>query len=580
MREDPAVMPESRHELGELAALLARRGNLVEAIPGPSAGTAPATGAGAPTGTPTATGTGTAGTPRPRAGGGTAGTPRPRAGGGTAGTPRPGAGLSVPIRRVDYDSRQVAPGSLFVAVTGARQDGHAFAPAAVAAGAVALLVERPLRALPVPQLVVRAARPALATAAAWLQGFPSHRLGVVGITGTDGKTTTSFLVRAILEAAGYPCGMTGTVTTIAGGERFGPATRATTPEAPELQAALAAMVESGDRCAVVESTSHGLALDRVGEVAYDVAVLTNLTHEHLEFHRTHEAYRAAKRRLFEALEVSERNPDKGWGKAGVVNLDDRWAGEFMDATGTAGARLVTYGRTPGATVRLLGLRQDAQALRLEVATPRWQGSVALRLAGTFNGHNALAAIAVGEALALDPDAVRGGLAAVERVPGRMERVPTNQPFTVVVDYAHTPKALELVLDDLAPVAAAGGGGLVAVFGSAGERDVVKRPIMGRVAAERCRIVVLTDEDPRGEDRNRIIEEIAAGAEAAGRVRGRDLLLVPDRQAAIRTAIEQARPGDVVVLAGQGHESTIETAEGSQPWDEREAALAALAALES
>jgi UDP-N-acetylmuramoyl-L-alanyl-D-glutamate--2,6-diaminopimelate ligase len=206
--------------------------------------------------------------------------------------------------------------------------------------------------------------------------------------------------------------------------------------------------------------------------------------------------------------------------------------------------------------------------------------VNLRLAGTFNGYNALAAIAVGEALGLEPDSVRSGLEAVEHVPGRMERVPTTLPFSVVVDYAHTANALGLVLDDLAPVAAAAGGGLVAVFGSAGERDIVKRPVMGRVAAERCRLVVVTDEDPRGEDRERIIEEIAAGAERAGKVRGRDLLLIPDRASAIRAALEQARSGDVVVLAGKGHESSIEMADGSHPWDERRAALAALAALEA
>ena len=520
------AMPETSRPLGDLVALLAQRRNLVGVVPSAMVGDT----------TPT-------------------------------------------IRRVDYDSRHVAQGSLFVAIRGTRQDGHAFVPAAVTAGAAAVLVERALPHVPVPQLVVGAARPALATAAAWIEGFPSHQLGVVGITGTDGKTTACFLVRSILERAGYACGLTGTVTTIAGGSRLGESSRSTTPEAPELQAALAVMVQSGDRFAVVESTSHGLALDRVGEVAYDIAVLTNLTEEHLEFHRTHEAYRAAKRRLFEALAPGERNPEKGWGKTGVVNLDDSWSAEFLDATRHAGARLITYGREPHADVRLVAARQDATTLRVEVETPRWRGPVNLGLAGTFNGLNALAAIAVGEALGLEPGAVRSGLEAVERVPGRMEQVPTTLPFSVFVDYAHTANALGLVLDDLAPVAAAAGGGLVAVFGSAGERDVVKRSVMGRVAAERCRLVVVTDEDPRGESRERIIEEIAAGAEEAGKVRGRDLLTIPDRALAIQTALEQARPGDIVVLAGKGHESTIEMADGSHPWDERATALAVLAALE-
>jgi UDP-N-acetylmuramoyl-L-alanyl-D-glutamate--2,6-diaminopimelate ligase len=486
----------------------------------------------------------------------------------------------VPIGRVVYDSRRVAPGCVFVAIRGARADGHDFIPQAVASGASAVVAERPWPGLAVPQLLVRAARPALAAAAAWREGFPSRRLGIVGITGTDGKTTTSFLVRAILEAAGSPCGLTGTVATLVGGRPFGGPTRATTPEAPELQAALGAMVAAGDRFAVVESTSHGLAQDRVGEIAYDVAVLTNLTHEHLEFHRTHAAYRAAKRRLFEALQVSAWNPDKGWGKSGVVNLDDRWAPEFVAATEGSGARLVGYGRGADAEVRLRALRQDAAGLLLEVETPRWQGPVVLRLAGSFNAYNALAAIATGEALLLDPAAVRQGLESVERIPGRMERVPTQLPFGVVVDYAHTPNALRLVLDELAPAALAAGGGVIAVFGSAGERDVVKRPLMGRVAGERCRLVILTDEDPRGEDRAQVLREIAEGAVAAGKVPGKDLLLIPDRRQAIQEAIDRAAPGDFVLLAGKGHESTIEMADGSHPWDERAAAEDALTAREA
>ncbi len=486
----------------------------------------------------------------------------------------------VAVARVDYDSRRVRPGSLFVAIPGARADGHAFVPQALAAGAAAVMVERAADATGVPQLVVRSARPALAIAAAWLSGFPSHRLGIVGITGTDGKTTTAFLSRAVLQATGFPCGLTGTVTTVAGGRPWGGPTRATTPEAPELQAALAAMVAAGDRFAVVESTSHGLAQDRVGEVAYDVAVITNLTHEHLEFHGTHEAYRAAKRRLFEALAVGDRNPDKGWGKTGVVNLDDQWAPEFAEATRAAGARLVTYGRASAADVRLVDAREEEHGLSLQVATGRWSGPVELRLSGAFNAHNALAAIAVGEALALDPAAVRAGLASVGRVAGRMERVPTRLPFTVIVDYAHTPNALELVLGELAPRAAAAGGKLVVVFGSAGERDRIKRPLMGRIAGERCGLVVVTDEDPRGEDREQILEEIAAGATAAGRVPGRDLLLIPDRAQAIRAALERAAPGDVVLLAGKGHESSIEMADGPRAWDERAVAAGILAELEA
>ncbi len=484
---------------------------------------------------------------------------------------------AIGVTRVHFDSRAVRPGSLFVAVPGARADGHDYIPDAVARGAVAVVAERATARLGVPQLLVPAARPALALAAAWYHAFPSHRLGVIGVTGTDGKTTTCYLLRAVLEAAGRPSGMIGTIETVAGGEVVGRG-RQTTPEAPDLQAGLAKMIAAGDRFAVVESTSHGLAQERVGEVAYDVAVLTNLTHEHLEFHRTPEAYQAAKRRLFERLAVGPSNPEKGFGKWAVVNLDEGVADDFLAAADGAGARRLTYGASPAADVRATRVEEDAGGLLVVISTPRWEAPVRLRLAGRFNAHNALAAAAVGEALGLPAEGVRAGLESVAGVPGRMQRIDAGQPFTVIVDYAHTADSLAKVLDNLAPLAAAGGGGLVCVFGSAGERDTLKRPTMGRVAAERCRLIVLTDEDPRGEDRLAILHEIAAGAERLGRRIAHDLLLVPDRSEAIARAVGQARPGDVVVLCGKGHEQTIEMADGPVPWDEAAAARQALAEL--
>jgi UDP-N-acetylmuramoyl-L-alanyl-D-glutamate--2,6-diaminopimelate ligase len=490
----------------------------------------------------------------------------------TGGVPLAG----IEVLGITHDSRRVAPGSVFVAIQGDHHDGHDHVPAAVAAGAVGLVLERAVPTPGVPQVLVAAPRRALAVCAAWFEGDPSHRLGVVGITGTDGKTTTAYLVRSMLEAAGLPTGMLGTIDVLAGGQSLGNPGRATTPEAPELQAHLRQMVDAGDRWAVVESTSHGLAQDRVAEVAYDVAVHTNVTHEHLEFHRTPEAYRAAKRRLFERLAVGPANPDKGFGKHAVVNLDDPHAGIFVEAAAEAGATLHGYGADPGgtATIRVVSIR-ERDGLDLTIRTPRWEDRVHVRLAGRFNVHNTLAAIGVGEALELDPGAMRAGLEALERVPGRMEAVDLGQPFTVLVDYAHTPDALAKALDALAPLAAAGDGRLICVFGSAGDRDVAKRPMMGRVAGERCRLVVVTDEDPRSEDRMSILEQIAAGAERAGRKRGRDLLLIPDRATAIHEAIAEARPGDVVVLAGKGHERSIETADGPVPWDEAGAARAAI-----
>jgi len=483
-----------------------------------------------------------------------------------------------PVNGIAFDSRRVGPGQVFVALPGHVADGHEYAADAVAHGAAALIVERPLPGLRVPQLVVDASRPALAAAAAWWFGQPSQGLGVVGITGTDGKTTTAYLVRAVLEAAGQPTGLLSTVEVIVGGHSLGNPERMTTPEAPQLQAHLAAMLAAGDRWAVVETSSHGLAQERVGGVAYDVAVLTNLTHEHLEFHGSPAAYAAAKLRLFERLEVGPQNPPKAWGKTGVVNLDDGHAERFLAATRAAGARAITYGFEPTADVRATGLEQDLRHLRLELATPRWRGPVQLHLGGRFNAHNALAAAAVGEALELAPEAIRSGLATLPGVTGRMERIDLGQPFGAVVDYAHTPEALAEVLDDLAPLANAAGGGLIAVFGSAGERDVLKRPLMGRVAAERCRLAILTDEDPRGEDRALILEEIAAGAREAGATVGHEVRLEPDRRTAIALALEEARPGDVVLFAGKGHEKTIEMADGPRPWDEAEEVRRALRGL--
>ncbi len=481
------------------------------------------------------------------------------------------------VRGVALDSRAVEPGTLFVAVPGARSDGHDFAEQAAAAGAVAVIGERAIGGLHLPQLLVHDARAALALSSAWLHDFPSRSMRVIGVTGTDGKTSTSFMLRAALEACGEPTGLLSTVTVIAGGQVIG-GSRATTPEAPVLQAALAAMRDAGDRYAIVESTSHGLAQQRVGEVAYDVAVLTNLSHEHLEFHRTFEAYKAAKRSLFERLAVSVANLDKGIGKWAIVNRDDDAGAEFAAAAESVGARVIGYGNDPAAEVHATRLSEPAGGLVVGLRTPRWSGDLRLRMAGRFNAHNALAAMAVGEALGLDPDGMRSGLQGMLGVPGRMERIEQGQPFTVIVDYAHTPDSLAKVLDNLAPMAAAGGGGLVCVFGSAGERDTLKRPMMGRLAGERCRLVVLTDEDPRGEDRDQILEDIAEGAREAGKREGQDLRLEPDRRGAIRLAFESAREGDVVVLCGKGHEASIEMAGRALPWNEAAVAREVLAEL--
>jgi UDP-N-acetylmuramoyl-L-alanyl-D-glutamate--2,6-diaminopimelate ligase len=481
---------------------------------------------------------------------------------------------------IGYDSRLFWPGFVFVAVAGIHADGRTFVGPAAEAGASAAIVEQPVDGVAMAQIVVRDSRRALATAAAWWYGDPSLEIGVVGITGTDGKTTTSFLATAVLEAAGISTGLLTTAGLKVGPARFANPEHVTTPQAPELQRMLRAMATAGNTAAIVETTSHGLALGRVAEIAYDVAAFTNLTHEHLELHGTFEAYRDAKLSLFRDLGSGRpaKSLSRPWPRSAVVNLDDAAAPYFLAAARDAGARTLTYGLDAAADVRAAGIDEDSRRLRVDVATPRWAGPVNLQIAGRFNAHNALAAVTIGEALDLPPAAIVGGLEGVAGVPGRMERIDLGQPFGVIVDYAHSPASLEKVLGILEPVASARGGGLVAVFGSAGERDVAKRPMMGRIAGERCRLVVVADEDPRGEDGLTILEQIAAGAEAVGRVRGRDVLCIADRREAIAAAFDRARPGDVVLLAGKGHEQSIIYPDGPHPWDERSEAVAALGRL--
>ena len=474
----------------------------------------------------------------------------------------------VAIEGVQFDSREVSAGDLFAAVTGAERDGHEFCAMARERGAAALIVERPLPGIGVPQLIVNSSRSAMALAAAWVNGFPSRDIGVIGITGTDGKTTTSYLVRAMLAECGYPAGLLTTIEAVVGGESRGYLGH-TTPEAPVIQADLRAMVAAGDRFAVVETTSHGLALERVAEVAYDVAVLTNITHEHLDLHGTYEAYVAAKRSLFARLAVSEANPDKGYGKHAVINARDAEGASFAAAARAAGANVLTYSVGDGITADIVGtdVRDLPGGVALRVRTSRWEDEIELHLAGSFNAHNALAAIGVGEALGLDPAAMSAGLASVRHVTGRMQPVEAGQPFDVFVDFAHTPGALAATIAALAPVAAARGGGVISLFGSPGSRDIAKRPMMGAAAAQHSRVVIITADDPRNEDPAAIAEQIAAGALAAGKTRDADLLIIPDRRAAIRRAFEIARPHDIVLLAGKGHEPTIALKDGPEPWDE-------------
>lgn len=457
-------------------------------------------------------------------------------------------------------SSQVEPGTVFFAIPGQVHDGWTYIPEAAANGAVAVVAERETPGLAIPQLIVANARHAVADAAdAWF-GRPSERLRVYGITGTDGKSTTSFLVLGMLLAAGRRPGLVGTVDTRIGDTQTATTSRTTTPEALELQSLLADMVEAGNDCAVIEATSHGLAQARVRNCRFAVGVVTIITSEHLEFHGTVEAYRAAKAILVEEAPVA------------VLNRDDE---NFKYLQSRTAGTVISYGIDAEADLRATELDLGPHASRFHVAGPRWSGSVTLQLPGRFNVSNALAALGLAEAEGLDPEQAAGALAGVQGIPGRMERIDLGQPFGVIVDYAHTADSLGKVLRELRPLTA---GRLLAVFGSAGDRDRVKRPAMGRVAAELADVVVITDEDPRSEAPGEINEEIARGARAAGARDGETLWIIDDRRAAIAHALHLAQAGDVVLLAGKGHEPSIIYGTDRRWWDEREVARQELRAI--
>jgi UDP-N-acetylmuramoyl-L-alanyl-D-glutamate--2,6-diaminopimelate ligase len=496
---------------------------------------------------------------------------------------------SLEITGIHDDSRAVEGGGLFVAIRGLRVDGHDYVRDAIERGAVAVAVEEPFRELGVPQVVVRQGSAALASAAAWWHGDPSRELLTVGVTGTNGKTTTSFLARTVLEAGGIRTGLVGTIGIGIGSELRRNEEPNTTPGALALQRLLREMVDAGQRAVVIETSSHGLAADRVGSIDYDAAIFTNLSHEHLDFHGTFEAYRDAKVSLFQRLRpegTGERRgqrpgerqrerpgepPAKRSGIA-IVNIDDGHGPMFADAARATGARVITYGTSEVADLRIA--RIDGDAARTSFDLQRGSGvtkRVHIPIAGRYNAHNVAAAFALAVGWELDPEAVIAGLEAFAGVPGRMEVLARGQPFGVVIDFAHTPKSIDAVAGELEALVAPNGGAVISVFGSSGERDVAKRPLMGEAAARHSRVVIVTEDDSRGEDPASIFEQIAAGAEKAGKRRDDDLLVIPDRREAIGEAFGRAGPGDVVLLAGKGHETWNMGPNGPEPWSDREAA---------
>ncbi|HEX9116148.1 MAG TPA: UDP-N-acetylmuramoyl-L-alanyl-D-glutamate--2,6-diaminopimelate ligase [Anaerolineae bacterium] len=498
----------------------------------------------------------------------------------------------LPITQITADSRQVTPGALFVAYRGTGVDGHRFVADAVARGAAAVAGENAAPAdLAVPYVRVADGREALGWLFAAWYGHPSRAMRLAGVTGTDGKTTTCNLLYRILTAAGRRAGLISTINAVVGDQAFDTGLHTTTPDAPDVQRYLAQMRDAGSEIAVLETTSHGLAQRRVAGCAFDVAVVTNITHEHLDYHGSYEAYRAAKAMLFRSLATTPRKP--GQAKTAVLNRDDS-SYDFLAAI--PAERTISYGLKPvaaaanGSTVILtagsIAHRAGATEFHVSIAGPlpgydadALAAGIDLRsaLPGDFNVSNVLAASGAALALGLPIEAIGAGVAGLAAVPGRMERIDGSQDFLALVDFAHTPNALAQALA-AAQGMAGPGGRVIAVFGCAGLRDREKRRLMGEVAARLAGYTVITAEDPRTEDLDAIIAETAAALLAAGKREGSDFVRVPDRQAAIGHAVAQARPGDVVIVCGKGHEQSMCFGATEYPWRDQDALRWALQRL--
>ncbi len=470
------------------------------------------------------------------------------------------------ITAIAYDSRRAAPGSLFVAIPGNVADGHEFVDQAIAAGAVAVVSQRPL---PLPQavtgIVVADPRAALAQLARRFYGAADRCLGLIGVTGTDGKTTTCSLIAHLIAGAGSGCGLISTAQLGVGGVFSDRSEHETTPSALRVNAMLAQMAAAGDHWAVIEATSHALDQQRVDGLSFDLAVFTRITHEHLEYHHTIDGYVAAKARLADLVEQSGSQADPG---TLVLNAADPHTATI--ARGRR-CRQISYGRGVG-DVQSGRERMSSRGIEFSIATPWGTGAVEAPLRGEFNIENILAAIAAGGAAGFELGALIDGCRTFGGVAGRMQFVDCGQDFAIVVDYAHTPASLSAVLTDLRRQS---GGRLIAMFGSAGERDVEKRSLMGRMAAELADLAVITDEDPRGEDRDQIAAQIVAGLRQAKP--SCRYAVIHDRPQAVAFAISQARPGDVVALLGKGHERSIIGPQGEVPYDEVATVRGALAA---
>jgi len=467
----------------------------------------------------------------------------------------------VEVSGIAYNSRLVQPGDLFVAIRGLTTDGHLYIPEAIERGAVAIVGEREPETPPrVPFIVVSDSRQAIALLSAAFYGFPARSLRVIGVTGTEGKTTTVNLIHAILVASGRRAGLVSTVRAVIGGVAYDTGLHTTTPEAPDVQRYLAQMVAAGAEYAVLEATSHGLDQHRVAGCEFDVAVLTNITHDHLDYHKSLENYRKAKARLFRYLSSSYRKPDTP--KVSILNADDP---SFAYLRGIPADVHMSYGLNSPADVIAKEIIHSISSTEFVIQTPQGDFPVTTPLIGTFNVYNILAAVAVGISQGIPFEAMQKAINSFKGIEGRMERVDMGQDFIAIVDFAHTPNALRQALATAREMSS---GRVIVVFGCPGLRDKSNRPMMGEIAGRMADLIVLTADDPRIEDVNEIISQIAAGCEKAGRREGVDYWRIPDRREAIDFAVRMARPGDLVLAAGKGHERSLAVGTQELPWDER------------
>jgi len=480
---------------------------------------------------------------------------------------------NVEIKKIVSDSRRVESGSLFIAVSGGSIDGHNYIPDAISRGAEAVVGEQPISGgITVPYIQVQNSRQSLAHLAAAFHGHPARKLTMVGVTGTDGKTTTSNLLYRILLAAGIRAGMISTVNAVIGEEILDTGFHVTTPDALDIQQYLAKMVEAGLTHVILEATSHGLAQYRVDACEFDIGVITNITHEHLDYHGSYENYWAAKARLFESLTDVHPKIQSNI-KLAVLNRDDDSYEYLKDITSV---KQVCYGLNASADVQAKDVKVRPSGNEFTILCGNDPVPVKSKLVGQFNVSNCLAAFtAAVVGLGISTEIAAEAISAMESVPGRMERIDLGQVFTAIVDFAHTPNALKATLQTARQMT---DGRLIVIFGSAGLRDRQKRRLMAEVASELADVVILTAEDPRTESLEDILDEMVEGAVGKGGIEQKTFWKIPDRGEAIRRAAQMARPGDLVISCGKGHEQSMCFGEIEYPWDDRKAMRSALADL--